>query len=112
MEEQSKCEISQNKNILCLSLEFLINSFFDMLRNIPGVDSVLVTLKSVGVERGQLTYFALILAAIDNNKPISEYLKGMEANNVGISEAQFVKILYRLAEANNTKLLSSVRFTH
>jgi hypothetical protein len=83
-----------------------------IFRNIPGVESVLVTLKSVGVERGQLTYYALILAAIDNDKPISEYLKGMEANNVGISEAQFVKILHRLAKANNTKLLSSVRIAH
>jgi hypothetical protein len=93
-------------------MEILIHCFADIFRNIPGVESVLVTLKSVGLERGQLTYFALILAAIDNNKPISEYLKGMQADNVGISEAQFVKILHRLAEANNTKLLSSVRITH
>jgi hypothetical protein len=68
-------------------------------------------MKSSGVERGQLTYVALILAAIDNDKPISEYLKGMEANNVGISEMQLVQILHCLAKANNTKLLSSVRIT-
>lgn len=69
------------------------------------------TLKSAGLERGQMTYFALISAAIDNDKAISEYLKGMEANNIGISEVQHIKILHRLAQANNTKLLNSVRIS-
>lgn len=58
-----------------------------------------------------MTYFALILAAIDNDKPLSEYLKSMEANNIGLSETQRVKILLSLAHANNNKHLSSVRFS-
>jgi hypothetical protein len=96
------------KSNLFLEHGFLISVLF---RNYQGVESVLNTLKSAGIERGQMTYFALLLAAIDNGKPIAEYLKGMEANNIGISEQQHAKILSSLARANNTKLLSLVRIS-